>query len=170
MMGEGVAEFWAGAVADVRAMSGLLRIGVSVPDLAVRARGRQVYVATPFSARLNGRYGAARKLCALRLEVEAARALDALAREGVAGVSPVLMAIGMIHSRDRVADGDGPGGYLDHAFWMDWSRRFLEASGSVWVPDLPGWERSVGIAREVEWALARNVPVFVQGQVGHADD
>lgn len=167
MMGDGVAAFWAGAVADA-GMSGLLRTGVSVPDLAVRARGRQVYVATPFTLRLRGRTVYGRGVAAHRVAVEAAQALDALAREGVSAVSPVLMAVSMIQSRSLSEAPTAQGGYLDHAFWMDWSRRILEASGAVWVPDMDGWQASVGIAREVEWALARNVRVFVEGQVGHA--
>lgn len=96
---------------------------------------------------------------------ECAADLDALAAVGVSAISPVLMALEMIGvRRGGVANMlHGPRGVLAHDYWMRWSGVMLSRCDLVVVADRPGWQVSQGIAREVECALSRNVPVFFMG-------
>ena len=73
----------------------------------------------------------------------------ALLRDGHLVYSPIA------HSHPLAALGL-PG---DWAFWADHNRAMLERSSSLVVLQLPGWERSVGVAAEVEIARALGLPV-----------
>jgi len=44
-------------------------------------------------------------------------------------------------------------------FWMTWSREMLLMCDSVYVLCTPGWRESRGVAQEIEWARAQDMPV-----------
>lgn len=48
---------------------------------------------------------------------------------------------------------------LDHEFWMQQDLAILRCASKMIVLKLPGWERSKGIAREIEAARKVNIPV-----------
>lgn len=48
---------------------------------------------------------------------------------------------------------------LDHEFWMQQDLAIMRSAAKVVVLRLPGWDRSRGIARELEAARAVNIPV-----------
>jgi len=41
---------------------------------------------------------------------------------------------------------------VDHDFWIDFNRTWLEWADEVWVAMIPGWKESAGVQWEVEWA------------------
>jgi len=139
-----------------RRVDPLIRFGADPETVARHAGGRPVYVATPYT----------------RLAVDAAGAWDILrsrdaqrratvycAQLTVAGatpISPVMISAEMFHHAPPTPHP------LDHDFWMRWCRPLLSACGVIAVPEIPGWAQSDGIWAEVLWALARQVPVFVE--------
>ena len=142
----------------------ILEAAIAGQDPLVRARqtpesvGRMVsglvYVASPYSkqVRVNGTFNIQR---GVEMAMQAARAVAELAERGVSAVSPVALS-------DLAC---GSVGYridpLDHAFWMRWCAPLLAASRAVVVPDIEGWDRSVGVWQEVCQAIERNVPVYL---------
>lgn len=48
----------------------------------------------------------------------------------------------------------------DWAFWEPFDKAFLERCTAVIVIKLPGWNVSVGVAAEVEWADKLKIPVY----------
>ena len=78
----------------------------------------------------------------------AARLMDA----GHAVFSPIA------HSH-YVADHLDDEKRLDHEFWMRQDLAILQAAERLVVLRLPGWERSRGIAREIQEATRLSIPV-----------
>jgi hypothetical protein len=48
---------------------------------------------------------------------------------------------------------------VDHDFWMEQDMPLLRAAGRLVVLMLPGWERSRGVAQEIQEATRMNIPV-----------
>ncbi len=48
----------------------------------------------------------------------------------------------------------------DHRFWLDTDRPFMEAACGMIVVQLPGWEKSDGIAEEIEIFCAAGKPIL----------
>src|SRR4051812_23388313 len=63
----------------------------------------------------------------------------------------------IVHSH-YVADHLEEAKRLDHEFWMQQDLAILRSASKMIVLRLPGWERSRGIAREIEAAKAVNIP------------
>lgn len=144
----------------------LLHVGAGVDVVARHARGRLVYLATPYSREAVTVAGAWNFGRSVEVVVRAARAARGYALAGVSAVSPVVMAGEMCHA-DHACGGAAVLDPLDAVFWERWCRPLLHSSAALAVPALPGWAQSRGIWREVLWALERNVPVFVEaGGVG----
>ena len=139
---------------------GVLHWGCGLDFIAARCMGRQVYLATPISQviRAHGveRGGAVASQMA-------AFWVHRLAMAGVSAVAPAVLSIGALQ-QGNPAHPLGPCGYLDAPFWERWCAPILGASGAVVVPDLAGWSVSEGVGREVAWAVARNVPVFMMAE------
>lgn len=72
------------------------------------------------------------------------RATAALMRAGVHVISPIAA------SHPVALAGELPG---DFAFWQALDRELIDACAEVWVLAIDGWDTSVGIADEVEYAL-----------------
>lgn len=82
----------------------------------------------------------------------AAKYAAKLMQQGYSVFSPI------VHSH-YVADHLDESLRLDHEFWMQQDLAILRSAAKVVVLKLPGWERSRGIARELEAAKAVNIPV-----------
>lgn len=150
-------DLWAGWLdpsAPAR-RAGLLHVGVGAPDVALRVSGgRPVYLATPYTLRATGADGRLDPYASAAAADDAARAAAALARFGVAAVSPIVLAAAMC-DHDPCLDP------LDDAFWTGWCRPLLDACGAVVVPAIDGWADSRGVAHEVAVSLGRMRPVLV---------
>lgn len=47
----------------------------------------------------------------------------------------------------------------DFSFWMDLSYKMIDRADSVAVLKLEGWEQSIGILQETEYAVRKGLPV-----------
>lgn len=47
----------------------------------------------------------------------------------------------------------------DWEFWKNFCLQFLERSDELWVVKMPGYDRSIGVAEEVQYALDNGIPV-----------
>jgi hypothetical protein len=155
------AAFWAGLSGDPR-----VRWRVKPADPLLRGV-QPVYLATPYSRRAapDGVFDLA---LADAAAADAARVLRIMTQAEISAIAPIAQAHLVI--RDLWADADGAegrarvGAYaLDAGVWARWCRPLLHACRGVHVPAIVGWCESDGIRFEVADALARNVPVFVQG-------
>ncbi|MCV2877591.1 DUF1937 family protein [Sedimentimonas flavescens] len=134
----------------------LLHFGVDAKGVANRSGGRLVYVATPYSRVVVDDHG---KWCRMRdaeASVWASKVCADLARAGATGVSPIVLSTGMCGA-SRLDP-------LDEKFWNAWCAPLLAACGSIYVPDLPGWQASRGIWTECVWALGHNMPVLLEAR------
>lgn len=52
---------------------------------------------------------------------------------------------------------------VDHNFWIEQNRSWLDWCDQLWVLCLPGWGDSKGVAWEIEEAQKRGLPVFYVG-------
>src|SRR5574337_1237586 len=43
--------------------------------------------------------------------------------------------------------------------WYDWDRALLEVCDEVWVLDIDGWNESVGVQKEIQWAKEADKPL-----------
>lgn len=142
--------------------SSLVHWGATPAHIARFCRGRLVYLASPVTARAasESAQGDPGWFILQRMALECALDLDALAREGISAVSPVLQALCMIEARGSSDRMHGPLGLLDRDGWMRWGGPLLRASVAVVVADRPGWESSPGVLAEVKYALSVNMMVF----------
>lgn len=135
----------------------LLRVDHPLDQVLIDApRGRMAYLATPYSREVVDADLRFDFCLAASVELRAARWARLLALRGITAVSPITQA-----SMICAADFDREIDPLDAVFWGRWCQPMLEASGSVIVPAIAGWDRSAGIWHEVCWALRHNVPVFL---------
>lgn len=52
-----------------------------------------------------------------------------------------------------------PGMGRDYSFWMNYSRNLLKRCDRMIVLTVPGWDKSVGVSDEIEYAKQRNIPI-----------
>lgn len=127
------------------------------------------YVATPYSREAcdgDGLWNFQKSRDCARL---AALEVDALRVAGVSGVSPIVMAHAMVEftgAHQAIGHGGAIGfapriDPLDAAMWLRWCMPVLSAASCLVVPDLPGWDRSLGIKAEVMAAIDHGKPVFL---------
>ncbi|RPI88718.1 MAG: DUF1937 family protein [Chloroflexi bacterium] len=50
-----------------------------------------------------------------------------------------------------------------HEVWLKQDYAFIEWCDELWVLDLPGWEESFGVSREVEYATSLHKPAQLIG-------
>lgn len=141
----------------------LIRTGCGPVSVAQQiAGGRPVYLATPYTKEVVGIDGRWRYERSLIASARAAMELSRLARVGVSALSPIVMAAEMVHAEHAMAVaglGD-PLDPLDVDFWEKWCRPHLNVCEAVVVPDLAGWQDSVGIRMEVSHAIQHQKRVF----------
>ena len=82
-----------------------------------------------------------------------ARAAAYLIAQGNIVYSPITMT----HPIDRhLADGEGT---LGSDFWVDFDEAFMEHCSELILLKIEGWQKSSGVRREIEYFLARDLPV-----------
>ena len=151
------AENWLQLLRQAGRYPGLLHVGAS-PDTVARIASGQIYLASPYSLQVTD--PVSRRWSRWRSREMAASAtlhVAALASRGITAVSPIIQSAAIC---DLLTEFDP----LDERFWGAWCQPMLDASRAVVVPDIPGWRESLGVWREVVWALDRNVPVHVYGR------
>lgn len=141
------------------------------PEMVAGVMGGQgvAYVATPYSRVAVDRDGLWSFEGSLRCARLASAELNALRIAGVSAISPIVMAHGMIESAGQFQGVGHSGGVqfvpridpLDDAMWMRWCMPLISAATCIVVPDLPGWDRSVGIEAEARAAINLGKPVFL---------
>lgn len=87
-------------------------------------------------------------------ETNFARTLEFVAeemRKGTIIFSPIA------HCHPIAEAYDMPG---DFAFWKKYNMEMLAPAGALWVLKLPGWETSIGVTAEIEYATQTQKPIF----------
>lgn len=49
----------------------------------------------------------------------------------------------------------------DHDFWMEYNKGMMEKCQKLYVVTIAKWEKSIGVAAEIEWFLDRKLPVYL---------
>jgi hypothetical protein len=68
----------------------------------------------------------------------------------------VFSPISHTHPIKVASDGKLPGGF---AFWANYDYRMIDFCDELWVLKLDGWEKSVGVRAEIEYAERNRKPV-----------
>ena len=139
----------------------LLNFDLPFDLIAARCRFAQVYLATPYTLLAKDGAGEWSTHGSDAAAKHAALWARRLALRSVASASPIIQSVAMIN-----ADSLGHLDPLNEAFWSGYCQPILAASWAVIVPPIDGWSRSLGVWREVCYALERNKPVFVIQEEG----
>lgn len=157
MQGEPSRALWDRLLSPDHPKAPLVHAGATPVRVANYSAGL-VYLATPYTREvLSGGKWSYEK--SVTLSTLASRHMVMLMRERVTAISPIVMASEAMHAQCSV--GGRRLDPLDQEFWSEWCRPLLHAARAVVVPNIPGWERSLGIWSEVAFALEHNMPVFV---------
>ena len=49
----------------------------------------------------------------------------------------------------------------DHDFWMEYNKGMMEKCQKLYVVTIVHWEKSAGVAFEIQWFLEHNLPVYL---------
>lgn len=147
---------WNNPALDSLSRVGLFKRDAKLSYVILKARGRLVYLATPYSKLAVNDSGEWCRVGSYEAAVRAALWAGLLAAEGITAVSPIVQSVEMVHS-----DLCGDLNPLDEVFWEGWCRPLLAASDVIVVPPIPGWRESEGIWIEVCSALSTNRPVYL---------
>lgn len=120
------------------------------------ARGRLVYLASPYSRVVTDDGGGFDPGLSFRAGFQAALWSTRLASVGVTAVSPIVLSSAMVGADAR--DVLDP---LDAAFWTRWCEPLLRACDVLIVAPIPGWQDSDGCHHEVSWAVANGRPALL---------
>lgn len=141
--------------------AGSLIFGAMPEWVAEEVAGNMVYLATPYSKEVVNAFGKWNRWQSLEASDRAAREMARLCAAGVTAVSP-------IHAAHAICDAAPSIDPLDERFWARWCQPILQASRAVVIPEIAGWDRSVGVWREAVWALRNFRQVYVYAQEGSA--
>lgn len=50
---------------------------------------------------------------------------------------------------------------VDAGFWNPWNKQFMDIAQEMWFLPMQGWRQSGGLKEELDWAIARKIPVRV---------
>lgn len=148
---------WRPLLAPRGKWSSLVRVGSSPARVAHHHAGKPAFVAAPYIEECHDARGWRVDL-SVQQSLLIAREVLRLRLSGVTGICPVLMLASMCEAGMLVPDAPAP---ADRAGWDEWAQPILHTAGQLVVPDLPGWNRCPLIWRQVQWALAHQVPVHV---------
>ena len=84
------------------------------------------------------------------------QAAAALMRQGIHVFSPIS------HTHPILTEGELPTGF---DYWEEYDRAMLGACCALVVLAIEGWNRSVGVAREIEIAKEMGLPIFTAASV-----
>lgn len=88
----------------------------------------------------------------------------------VTKVAAILMGEGhnvfspITHSHHIARIGKLP--QLDHEFWLRMDKWYVDRCDQVYVLNVVGWSKSVGVQREIEWAKEQNKSVYFINKKG----
>lgn len=152
---------WRRVMATGGAHSALVRVGSGPDDVARHCVGL-AYLAAPY----DGQAGSRRNWRIERstmMSVLASREVLRLTCLNVSAICPTVLRAEAMHAAATVDEVSlDP---MDTGFWGKWSQPYLNASAIVAVPEITGWQRCPMVARDVAWALERNVPVHIYARV-----
>ena len=101
------------------------------------------YLATPYT-----KYHAGLEAAFL----EACKITARLAKEGLIAYSPI------VHTHPIATHGGiDP---VDHKFWMKFDEPMMAAAGALLVAHMSGWNKSKGIAMEVDYFERQGKPIY----------
>lgn len=101
------------------------------------------YVATPYSKYPDGLH---------RAFIDASIIIAKLIDKGIYAYSPIC------HTHPvAIYGGLDP---LDHNLWLEFDQAMMKVSSSLIVAHLEGWNRSFGIAHEIEFFSAAGKPIY----------
>lgn len=135
----------------------MLVFGLTSRDVSKRAKGRLVYLASPYSKLAVDHHG---KFCDRRSKQaadDAARWQSIFAFEGLTSISPIMVSV-------NICDMDVTDAYfdpLDENYWENWCRPLLAQSEVLVIPPIKGWDESIGVWREAVYFIKRCRPVFL---------
>lgn len=148
------------------ASGGLLTLGCT-PEIVARSVSRLAFLATPYRGMAMDSNGEWDHRLSYNAQFAPAFECLRLMRAGVTAVSPVVMSVEMLHASCEGIQPIPAVDPFDEAIWWPWVLRLLDRCDAVVVPEVPGWDASLGVQRCVRRALDRNVRVFVYaGEVG----
>ncbi len=101
-----------------------------------------IYLASPYTA--------ANPITMETRYLEACAAVAALTTESQTVYSPI------VHYHVVAKFGDLP---TDFNFWQHHNRHMLALAEELWVLILPDWQKSVGVASEIDYAAELNKPI-----------
>lgn len=117
-----------------------------------------IYLASIYSVGVEGTgyakgtYGTATPEVKHQRYVDVCKKTAQLLKEGHKVFSPIA------HS--HAVEVEGMGGEVQSGnFWLDFDFAVLAKCDELWVYQMPGWERSVGIAKEIEFANNNKIPI-----------
>ncbi len=87
----------------------------------------------------------------------AGRAAADLMRLGYVVYSPIALGHAIVHA-DSLRRDD-PIGARDWKLWKEQATPFLERCDMVVVLEMDGWQRSLGVAWEIDWARTHGLPI-----------
>jgi hypothetical protein len=107
----------------------------------VKSTSKLIYLASPYSKYPHG-----------RVHAEAAVSTKAaeLMSKGVALFCPITHSHWIEQHMDSVQDGD---------WWLEKDFAVLERCDELWVYQMPGWDESYGVKKEIEFAEHNNIPI-----------
>ena len=101
-----------------------------------------IYLASPYSDRDSTveayRYQEAMRFCAEQMT----------SRPHIHIFSPI------VYGHQMAKQYDLPG---DAAWWQNFNLKFMNNCSQMWVLKLPGWDTSLGVTAEIEYARGRNL-------------
>jgi hypothetical protein len=104
-----------------------------------------IYLASPYSHK--------DKNVRIKRFEEVSRIAGNLAAQGHVLICPIAMD----HPMHKYADVDMP---TDWEFWKRYDTVLLERCDELWVAKMDGWNKSVGVKAEIEYAKSLNIPVL----------
>lgn len=126
----------------------------ATPDSVAAGTYGLIYLATPYNRIVRDAHGNWDRHLSVQAWEKASRAAAALCERGVTAISPIALSTDICATNARIDP-------LDQKFWTRWCEPLLQAADFVVVPDIPGWDASLGVWHEVTWALSVGTPVMV---------
>jgi len=139
--------------------------GTSPKGAAAHVAGL-VYLATPYTRRVARVGGRVSWLESAQCSFEAAQYVDGFSDLGVTALSPIVLAHAACRARlVRLQLQHVNRRALDATFWTAWCAPLLAACRVIYVPDLPGWRESAGVAFEIQAGLDGGKIVILEGML-----
>lgn len=102
-----------------------------------------IYLALPYSKYPYGREAAFKEACAASARVM---------QSGYGVFCPIA------HSHSIEVEGMD-GNIMDGDWWLEQDFAVLSKCDELWVYQMPGWDQSYGVGKEIEFAKQRKIPI-----------